>query len=112
MRQLNVFVNNDKAGVLTEFNPGRGYRFVYDDHYLDSGKPPISVTMPTNRKVYESENLFPIFVNMLPEGTNRRVICRGLKIDERDFFGLLSAMADQDFIGAVEVRKIMTNDNQ
>jgi serine/threonine-protein kinase HipA len=46
---------------------------------------------------------------MLPEGGNRRVICRSLHIDETDYFGLLMAMADKDFIGAVEVRKI-TND--
>jgi serine/threonine-protein kinase HipA len=42
---------------------------------------------------------------MLPEGGNRRAICRSLRIDEQDFFGLLTAMADQDFIGAVDVRK-------
>ncbi|GFI57599.1 hypothetical protein IMSAG025_01039 [Muribaculaceae bacterium] len=43
---------------------------------------------------------------MLPEGANRRVICRVLKIDENDFFGLLETMADRDFIGAVNVRRI------
>ena len=42
---------------------------------------------------------------MLPEGANRRSICRSLRIDENDFFGLLIAMADKDFIGAVQVRK-------
>ena len=48
---------------------------------------------------------FPFFTNMLPEGANRRGICRSLRIDENDFFGLLIAMADKDFIGAVQVRK-------
>ena len=47
----------------------------------------------------------PFFTNMLPEGANRRGICRSLRIDENDFFGLLIAMADKDFIGAVQVRK-------
>jgi serine/threonine-protein kinase HipA len=46
---------------------------------------------------------------MLPEGGNRRIICRSLRIDETDYFGLLEAMADKDFIGAVNVRK-MNND--
>jgi len=41
-----------------------------------------------------------------PEGANRRVICRSLRIDENDFFGLLEAMADKDFIGAVNIRRI------
>ena len=53
----------------------------------------------------EEPYLFPFFTNMLPEGANRRSICRSLRIDENDFFGLLIAMADKDFIGAVQVRK-------
>lgn len=106
IKQLDVYVNEHKAGVLTEKVPGRGYTFCYDDAYLASGLPPISVTMPKRNKSYESEYLFPFFANMLPEGTNRKVICRNLRIDERDFFGLLTAMADKDVIGAVQVRKI------
>ena len=43
---------------------------------------------------------------MLPEGANRRVICRSLRIDENDFFGMLEAVADKDFIGAVNLRRI------
>ena len=110
MRQLKVYVNNDEAGLLTEQAPGHGYIFDYDGDYLQSDNPPISVTMPKSKSRYESESLFPLFTNMLPEGANRRIICRDLKIDERDFFGLLTAMADQDFIGAVEVRKIKDGD--
>ncbi len=105
MRQLNVYSYNMKAGVLTELQPGKGYTFQYDEAYLASNLPPISVTLPKRKAVYESEYLFPFFNNMLPEGGNRRAICRSLRIDEQDFFGLLTAMADQDFIGAVDVRK-------
>jgi serine/threonine-protein kinase HipA len=43
---------------------------------------------------------------MLPEGGNRRMICRSLRIDETDLFRLLEAMANQDFIGAVNVRTL------
>jgi serine/threonine-protein kinase HipA len=106
MRQLNVFMNDDKAGMLTERHPGRGYTFCYDDAYLSSEHPAISVTLPKQNKVYESEYLFPLFTNMLPEGANRKVICRSLRIDENDFFGMLTAMADKDFIGAVQIKRI------
>lgn len=41
---------------------------------------------------------------MIPEGTNRGVICRTLRIDHNDIFGILSAMADKEFIGAVNIR--------
>lgn len=104
MRQLNVFFNNTKAGVLTERHPGRGYEFRYDPTYLLSGGKSISVTLPKYKEVFESESLFPFFTNMLPEGANRSIICRRLRIDEKDFFGLLSAMAGKDFIGAVNIK--------
>ncbi|MDO4165366.1 MAG: HipA N-terminal domain-containing protein [Bacteroides sp.] len=105
MRQLDVYMNDYKAGVLTEKHPGRGYSFCYDAEYLSSEHPAISVTLPKQKEAYESDYLFPLFTNMLPEGANRKVICRSLRIDENDFFGILSAMADKDFIGAVQVKK-------
>ncbi len=36
-------------------------------------------------EAFESDRLFPFFTNMLPEGANRSVICRSLRIDENDF---------------------------
>lgn len=106
MRQLAVYFNDTKAGVLTEQHPGRGYTFRYGEDYLRSEMPSVSTTLPKRSDVYSSDYLFPFFSNMLPEGTNRGVICRSLKIDENDLFSLLVAMADQDFIGAVNIRKI------
>ena len=67
--------------------PGRGYTFAYNAAYLASQLPAISVTLPKREEPYESEYLFPFFSNMLPEGINRRVICRSMRIDEDDFFG-------------------------
>lgn len=104
MRQLAVYFNDVRAGTLTEMNFGIGYTFEYEPDYLTSDLPPISVTLPKQRDVYKSDALFPFFSNMIPEGTNRGVICRSLRIDKKDFFGILSAMADKDFIGAVNVR--------
>ena len=105
MRQLAVYYNDIEAGLLTESTPGRGYTFVYNDAYLKSDMPQVSLTLPKRAEPYEAEHLFSFFSNMVPEGGNRRVICRALKIDETDLFGLLSAMAGADFIGAVNIRK-------
>jgi serine/threonine-protein kinase HipA len=110
MRQLYVYFNDTKAGLLTELQLGRGYIFQYDKDYLASSLPPISVTLPKRAEPYEDDYLFPLFTNIIPEGGNRRVICRYYRIDERDFFGILSAMAGADFIGAVNVRKIDDTD--
>lgn len=106
MRELAVYYNDTEAGILTEKHPGTDYTFQYKEDYLISKMPPISVTLPKQSTAYNSEYLFPFFSNMLPEGANRRVICRSLRIDENDSFGLLEAMADKDFIGAVNVRRI------
>ena len=80
MRQLAVYMNNDKAGVLTENTLGKDYIFCYDEEYLLSELPPVSVTLPKRKEGYKSEYLFPFFTNMIPEGANRKVICvrRGL----------------------------------
>lgn len=106
MRALAVYYNDIEAGILTEKYPGAYYTFQYLEEYLQSKMPPVSATLPKQSTAYNSEYLFPFFSNMLPEGANRRVICRTLRIDENDYFGLLEAMAGKDFIGAVNVRKI------
>lgn len=105
MRQIDVFYNDTRAGVLIEETPGKGYSFKYKKEYLLSGLPPISVTFPKIEDVFVSEYLFSFFANIIPEGTNRKVICRILKIDENDLFSILMAMANKDFIGAVNLRK-------
>lgn len=106
MRQLGVFNNDVLAGVLTEQSPGRGYVFAYDPAYLASGGAPVSVTLPLQSAPYKSESLFPFFVNLLPEGANKTVICRRFRIDEEDLFGLLAVMSGRDFIGAINVREL------
>lgn len=106
MKQLEVYFNDTKAGILTEQQPGIGYSFQYYKDYLDTSLPSVSATLPKRVDAFYSEHIFSFFSNMLPEGANRRVICRSLRIDEKDFFGLLEAMADRDFIGAVNVRRI------
>jgi serine/threonine-protein kinase HipA len=106
MKQLAIYLNETKAGILTKQHPGVGYTFQYCEDYLSTNLPPISLSLPKQEAAYYSEFLFPFFTNMLPEGANRRIICRSLKIDESDLFGLLEAMADKDFIGAVNVRNL------
>lgn len=103
---MGVYNNDVLAGVLTEQAPGRGYMFTYSPNYLASGGAPVSVTLPLQSAPYESESLFSFFVNLLPEGANRTVICRKFRIDEEDFFGLLSVMSGRDFIGSVNMRTI------
>ena len=106
MRQLEVYVNDVKAGLLTELNPGKGYTFVYTKAYAASDMPPVSLTLPKRKEAYEAEYLFPFFTNLLPEGANRKVICREQRIDDKDFFGMLMATVGTDMIGSVNFKEV------
>ena len=106
MRQLEVYVNDVKAGLLTELNPGKGYTFVYTEAYVVSDLPPVSLTLPKRKDAYEAEYLFPFFTNLLPEGANRKVVCREQRIDDKDFFGMLMATVGTDMIGSVNFKEV------
>ena len=43
---------------------------------------------------------------MLPEGTNKKVVCYQNRIDENDPFGILITTAANDTIGAVTIEKV------
>ena len=106
MRRLAVNMNGTLAGILSEEAAGRSYKFEYDSDYMASCNIPVSVTLPRNKKSYESNRLFPFFANWIPEGANRRLICRARHLDERDLFGILYTMAGCDCVGAVSLRRI------
>lgn len=99
------FVSTFLRLVQTETDD-RNYTFVYNESYIDSGNPSISVNLPKSRKEFSSPYLFPFFTNLLPEGANKRYICRRNRIDEHDLMGLLSFFAGRDFIGSIGVENI------
>ena len=106
MQKANVYRNGKLTGVLTQFS-ANDYEFRYDDNwFVNDDLPPISLTMPKSKQVYKSEHLFPFFFNMLSEGVNRKLQTRQLKIDEKDYFGLLLATAQTDTIGAITLSEI------
>ena len=106
MRSAEVYRNGILAGTLSETDSG-SYKFTYDSAYFnDNSKPGISLSIPKKQLTHNSEYLFPFFYNMLSEGTNRALQSKLLKIDEKDFFGLLLATAQYDTIGAITVKQI------
>lgn len=106
MRKLAIYRNREYAGTLTE-ESRKMFVFRYDEaYYADTTKVAISLTLPKSKQEYSSPVLFPFFFNMLSEGVNRQLQSRLLKIDEQDNFGLLSATAQYDTIGAITVKPI------
>ncbi|KAA4704364.1 hypothetical protein DWW29_22890 [Bacteroides fragilis] len=41
---------------------------------------------------------------MLPEGANKKIFCRLYKINEEDYFSMLSALEGKDIIGSITVK--------
>jgi HipA-like protein len=106
MRQAKILYKNMEAGMLIQHDDG-SFTFRYNDSWMnDISKPNISLTLPKKQQEFHSKNLFSFFYNMLPEGSNKQVVCKLNRIDISDYFGLLITTAKSDNIGAVSVVKI------
>jgi serine/threonine-protein kinase HipA len=106
MREAKVLFKDEEAGILTQHDNG-SFTFCYLDEWLnEKDKPNISLTLTKGEQPFHSEFLFPFFYNMLPEGSNKQVVCKLNRIDKEDYFGLLMTTAKNDSIGAVRIVKI------
>lgn len=105
MRQAKILYKNMDAGMLIQHDDG-SFTFRYNDSWInDTNKPSISLTLPKQKKEYHSKFIFSFFYNMLPEGSNKQVVCKHNSLDKSDYFGLLVTTAKSDNIGAVRVIK-------
>lgn len=101
MRQGEIWVHNRKAGVLIEND--EGYQFQYDAAYLAlQDSTPVSLTLPLQEIAFKSENLFPFFDGLIPEGWLLDIAQKNWKLNPRDRMGLLLATC-RDCIGNVSV---------
>lgn len=106
MRNAVILYKGEEAGILTQHDDG-AFTFRYNDAWMtDRNKPGISLTLSKSQQEYSSQYLFPFFYNMLPEGSNKQVVCKLMRIDPDDYVGLLLTTAKNDTIGAVGVIKI------
>lgn len=104
-----VYLRESKAGFLEKTE--KGYRFYYLKEYLSSqDAQPVSLTLPLTDKPYESEQLFPFFLGLTPEGWLLDLTSRTLKIDPENPFDILLATGG-DCIGAVKVVPLNEEDS-
>ncbi len=110
MRMARILYKDKEAGILMQHDDGT-FTFRYHASWMeDKNNPGISLSFPTNEQEYHSNYLFPFFYNMLPEGSNKQVVCKHNRIDQNDYFGLLMTTAKNDSIGAVRVVKVENNE--
>ena len=106
MRSAEVYRNKELAGILKKEDNGT-YLFRYSDrYYFNSNSPSISLTLPKSQQEYVNKVLFPFFFSLLAEGVNKQLQFRQLKVDEKDYFTLLLATANEDTIGPITVKPI------
>lgn len=101
MRQGEIWVNDTLAGILTEDD--YGYHFQYQNKYLlEKSSLAVSLTLPLTKEVYSSDNLFPFFDGLIPEGWLLDIAQQNWKINPRDRMGLLLATC-RDCIGNISI---------
>lgn len=109
MRSALVYVREKPAAQLTQHDDG-SMELTYLEEYLNlADATDISLTLPMRPEPYRSENLFPFFFNLLPEGSNKRTLCYLHRIEKDDYFSILLQVAGADTIGAVLVVPASTN---
>ncbi len=90
------------AGELYKTVDGR-FIFTYDDEYLRSNNPSISLSLPKKEKSFESSDLFPFFDGLIPEGWLLNLASTELRLNPlSDRFELLASLCN-DTIGAVHI---------
>ncbi|WP_282148405.1 HipA N-terminal domain-containing protein [Algibacter lectus] len=101
MRQGEIWVNNTLAGVLTEGD--NDYNFEYEKTYLENENAvQVSVTLPLQKESFKSEQLFPFFDGLIPEGWLLDIAHKNWKINPRDRMGLLLTTC-RDCIGNISI---------
>ncbi len=101
MRQGEIWVNKQKAGTLTEND--EGYMYQYDKAYLSlKNATPVSLTLPLKEAPFTSDNLFPFFDGLIPEGWLLDIAQKNWKLNPRDRMGLLLTTC-RDCIGNISI---------
>lgn len=101
MRQGEIWVHNQKAGMLIEND--EGYLFQYDKAYLAfQHATPVSLTFPLQEAPFTSDNLFPFFDGLIPEGWLLDIAQKNWKLNPRDRMGLLLTTC-RDCIGNISI---------
>lgn len=92
MNKVEVFYKETFAGVLEKKIEGH-FIFIYEESYIASNNPSISLTLPKETKSFKSENLFPFFDGLIPEGWLLKLASEELRLDPlQDRFELLKTL--------------------
>ena len=98
MKLARIYQQNQFAGRLEARDDGT-YLFVYDDAFRGE---PVSLTMPTSKRVWEFPRFPAPFEGLLPEGVQLDALLRLRKLDRNDLFSQLLAVG-RDVVGSLRI---------
>ena len=98
-----VYFKESLAGDISQQTDG-----LYTFQYLNSESPAVSLTLPNQKESFQSEELFPFFDGLIPEGWLLNLAHKNWKVSQNDRMTLLLTTC-QDCIGAASVQG---NENQ
>ena len=98
---LDVYLHGELAGTLERRSQAR-LRFAYAPGWVESGRPPISLSLPLRERPFDDAECAPFFEGLLPEGDFLRAISRTLHVSARNPFQLLAEIGGE-CAGAISV---------
>lgn len=102
MRELEVWLNDDLVGYLTENRKGGRFRYASRVEEVQFGNPLLSLSLPVKSKSYGESKTENWFMGLLPEGKRRQEVAQSLGLSEHDWIGLLAEIG-WECAGAVRV---------
>lgn len=81
---------------------GSGERFTYDDEWIESGMPGLSLSLPVSERSFSARRMRPYFEGLLPEGDARANVRQQLGVRSSSYLKLLEAIGGE-CIGAISV---------
>lgn len=94
IRALTVYLNENKAGTLTQGDDGR-LSFCYDGDYLDANGQAISVAMPLTEAPFLDKVARAFFSGILPDEGARQRLAAILGVSRDNAFGLLEIIGGE-----------------
>lgn len=91
-----VYFKHQESGTISKA-PDGSFQFQYRDN-----APAVSLTLPLQKEAYQSDELFPFFDGLIPEGWLLNLTQKNWKIPKNDRMSLLLSTC-QDCVGAVSV---------
>lgn len=102
MQKLKVYFNHYLAGTLIQEDRVLGYTFQYDEGYLKTDQPALSISLPKQIDVFSAYISAAFFAGFLPEESNRDHLAKCLKINPTDTWTLLKVMG-RECAGAISI---------